>query len=203
MIYLAQFIFDNNENRKYISGIREIKSYEKYNSTKFILINESVYSFLKEHIDYTDGTKSKYYVNEEVTVINNIEDLQILESDKKNIESLNTLLNYYKYNMEELVLSRTRMYPYKLYKFFTSYNVLINAGFKITNKNQEETYLEIINREDDELLNALSDYLDTRDNMNLETTVFEKYEFYKDKLMLASSEEEATQIYNEFMSDYQ
>jgi hypothetical protein len=203
MIYLAQFIFDNNENRKYISGIRKIKSYEKYNNTKFILINESVYSFLKEHIDYTDGTKSIYYVNEEVTVINNIEDLQILESDKKNIESLNTLLNYYKYNMEELVLSRTRMYPYKLYKFFTSYNVLIDAGFTITNTNQEETYIEIINREDDELLNALSDYLDTRDNINLETTVFEKYEFYKDKLMLASSEEEARQIYDEFMSDFQ
>lgn len=202
MIHLAQFIFDHNEKRKYISGIRKVKDYETFDSTKFISISEDVYNFLLENLEYTDGTKSIYFVLDDVTRINDKEIIQISKDNKSSLDSLNTILNYYKYNMEELVLSRTRMYPYKLFKFFNSYNVLINAGFTITNTNQEETYIEIINREDEELLNALSDYLDSRDNMNLETTVFEKYELYKDKLMLASSSEEARQIYEEFMSDF-
>lgn len=51
------------------------------------------------------------------------------------------------------------------YGFFTSFAKLVSSGYVITDENREEKYLEIINTGDEELIDALENYVECKDKI--------------------------------------
>lgn len=201
-IWLAQYIDDIENNKRYISGIREINSKTYYNRNLWIVLTQEVYEFLYNHLEFLDGTKSQYWIRIGQENLDNIEDINADEDIDVLENKLTGYVNYYKKQMEEILISRTRLYPYKLWKYFNVYNILISQGYIITDENQEEKYIEIINKGDEALINTLSEYLDAKDTLNLDAVVFSDYTNYSEKLGSVTSKEEAEQVYEEFMSNY-
>lgn len=201
-IWLAQYIDDIDNGKRYISGIREVSTNTYYNRRLWITISQEVYEFLYNRLEFIDGTKSQYWIRIGQENITNTEDINLDEAVDVSENKLIGYVNYYKKQMEEILISRTRLYPYKLWKYFNVYNVLLSEGYVITNENQEEKYIEIINKGDDTLVNTLSEYLDVKDELNLDAVVFSDYTTYSERLGNVLSKEEAEQVYEEFMSNY-
>lgn len=202
IIWLAQYIDDIENSKRYISGIRQVSSKTYYNRRLWIVLTQEVYNFLYDRLEFTDGTKSPYWIRIGQESIDNIKDISVDEAIDILETKLTQYVNYYKKSMEEILVSRTRLYPYKLWKYFNTYNVLLSKGYVITDENQEEKFIEIINKGDESLLNTLSEYLDIKDTMNLDSVVFSDFTNYSERLGLATSKEEAELIYEEFMSNY-
>lgn len=202
VIWLAQYIDDIENSKRYISGIREVSTKTYYNRRLWIVLTQEVYDFLYNHLEFTDGTKSQYWIRVGQENLDNIEDINVDEAIDVLESKLTGYVNYYKKQMEEILISRTRLYPYKLWKYFNVYNLLISQGYVITDDNQEEKYIEIINKGDEALINTLSEYLDAKDTLNLDAVVFSDYTNYSEKLGSVTSKEEAEQVYEEFMSNY-
>ena len=202
MINLIQYIDDIDSDRRYISGIHQVGDEEHYDKSLWLPVSDDVYEFLKDTIVTPNGNKTAYYISKDVVDIENMSIIKTDDSLDGISNVLSTWINRYDMNMRNVLTTRSNMYPFKLYNFFTYYNILMSNGIFITDENQEEKYIEIINTENDELIEVLANFLDAKDIMTEELSVFREYNTYRDRLMLASTKEEAKQIYEEFMVSY-
>jgi hypothetical protein len=202
MLNLVQFFDDVENERRYISGITQIKENEIYDTNLWIVVSDDVYVFLKDLIVTPNGNKTQYYVSIAVNAIESVDTINVESDSNVASDSLSVWINHYDKMMQTVLTSRSNMYPYKLYQYFSYYNILMSKGIFITDENQEEKYIEVINTEDDALIEVLAEFLDMKDNMNEELAVYKDYNTYHSRLMLASNKEEAKQIYEEFMVNY-
>lgn len=119
--------------------------------------------------------------------------------------SYQNIMNYAKSaisNAEDILLSRTKMYPYKLFAF-SKYNIMLNArGYFITDENRDEKYIEIIDSSDEALIDIFLKYIDAYDFLSMENTIMEIFSDFKDKVKTAESKDEIDKMYLEFFSNY-
>ena len=202
MTNLVQFIKDSSVGRKYISGITSVHDDEVYDTSLWTLIPEDVYIFLKEQFVTKNGTKTKFYIDIDKETVDNISDIKIDETIKNDESNLMVIINQYDKNMQEVLASVSHMYPFKLYRYFNCYNVLVANGLYVTDDNQEEKYFEVIQSKNEELISTFSEFIDIKNNMNDEFTIYKDYNDYHRKLYLSNSKEEAKLIYEEFMTLY-
>ena len=95
--------------------------------------------------------------------------------------------------------SYERLGGLNLFRFIGSMLKLMDAGYFITEKNREEKYLEIIQSEDDELIDALKEFLDIRDN--IVEYQLQHYQHYRDGLK-AIKKAKSEKALNEAMKVY-
>jgi hypothetical protein len=202
MTNLVQFIEDSSAGRKYISGITSVHDDEVYDTSLWTLIPEDVYMFLKEQFVTKNGTKTKFYIDIDKETVANISDIKIDENIKNDESNLMVIINQYDKNMQEVLAAVSHMYPFKLYKYFNCFNVLLANGVYVTDENQEEKYFEVINTQNETLISNFTEFVSIKNTMNEEFTIFKDYNEYHSKLYLASSLEEAKQVYEEFMTLY-
>lgn len=202
MINLVQFIEDSSVERKYISGVTRINDDEIYDNTLWYKISEEVYIFLKDNLTTPNGTKTNYFVDIDTVTIDNISDIKT--DDNVNIiqDTLMNLITQYDKNMQEVLVSISHMYPFKLYQLFNYHNILVGNGIFVTDDNQEDMYIEVLNKGNEDVIVAYSEYIETKNDMNDELLIYKAYEKHHNKLFASSTKEEAKEIYEEFMKLY-
>lgn len=83
------------------------------------------------------------------------------------------------------------------YLFVIANNILCSRGFFLHEENREETYIEIINTGDQQLINALEDFLNLHDELKVYSVTYRHLtEFYK-SLDDATSKEEVQEAYQD------
>jgi hypothetical protein len=85
--------------------------------------------------------------------IQKVDDLK--EAKKKALADLNNRYSGNIYQMSSI----------NIFQFISATLKLMDAGYFITDSNREEKYLEIIQSDDEDLIDALKDFLDVRDNV--------------------------------------
>lgn len=202
MINLVQFIDDTNNARKYISGITKINDDEIYDNTLWYKISDEVYIFLKDRLTTKNGNKSSFFIDINSETIDDVSDIKTDSSNNIIEDTLMSVLTQYDKNMQEVLVSISHMYPFKLYKYFNHYNALVAKGIFVTDENQEEKYFDVINTGDDDLVIKFSEFIDIKNDMNDEYTIYKDYNTYHRRLYLSKTKQEAKQVYEEFMSLY-
>lgn len=202
MINLVQFIDDTNNARKYISGITKINDDEIYDNTLWYKISDEVYIFLKDRLTTKNGNKSSFFIDINSETIDDVSDIKTDSSNNIIEDTLMSVLTQYDKNMQEVLVSISHMYPFKLYKYFNHYNALVAKGIFVTDENQEEKYFDVINTGDDDLVIKFSEFIDIKNDMNDEYTIYSNYNTYHRRLYLSKTKQEAKQVYEEFMSLY-
>jgi len=80
---------------------------------------------------------------------------------------------------------------FEIYEFIAVTGMLASQGIFITNENREETYLNIINTGDEELISALETYLEIKDTMD---TLFKRYKNRVEYLKALEGTEDEKQL---------
>ena len=133
--------------------VHEIKSRELFNYIKNTLKTSSI-QFSKD----TEGELIE-------------EDLEIYEYDELLLKKENTL------NKARIYIS-TRLNAislFELYEFTLCNNILVEAGFTITDANRKEKYLEIIDKGDINLIDALERFLKSKDRLEIVNSWYKQY----------------------------
>ena len=199
MIYLAQFIEKNN--KIYISGVRSLHDNEVYDVNLFIRLSEEVYLFLKEKLNLDEGRLSKYYINNIVSEINDVSSIQVDDSVNYT-NDMNYLVEHYSTIARELVFSRIKFLPIKLFEYISINNELISKGYFISDENKEEKYLEILNKESEEFIEKFIKYLEIVDKLSLEKEIVRKYDEFIENIQSVQTKEEIENLYLVFSAEY-
>lgn len=91
---------------------------------------------------------------------------------------------------------------FALFNFFKLNHYLESKGCFITDENREEEYLKVINSGDMEVLEKLSEYLDSLDEFNAVDEAYKAFKDFKDRIDSAVDEEELRSVYNEFAKTF-
>ena len=91
---------------------------------------------------------------------------------------------------------------FALFNFFKLNHYLESKGYFITDENREEEYLKVINSGDTEVLEKLSEYLDSLDEFNAVDEAYKAFKDFKDRIDSAVDEEELRSVYNEFAKTF-
>jgi len=86
----------------------------------------------------------------------------------------------------------------EFYNFFTIHAKLMDAGYIITDENREEKYLEIINSGSNEIISALEEYLEARDNINIVSWAYKQLKRARETMEDVKNEEEVKKIETSF-----
>lgn len=199
-MYLAQFI--TKSCRKYISGVREISDNDYYDKTLFIPLSEEVFKFLNEKLTLDIGKMSNYYVNEDFTgEINNLEEL-LYDDSIEYKDDISYWIEHYTTMARELVFSRIKFLPIKLFEYISINNEIISKGYFISEENREEKYLEILNKESEDFIEKFIKYLEIMDRMSVEKEIIKKFDDLVENLQTANSKEEMENLYVIFSAEY-
>jgi hypothetical protein len=88
------------------------------------------------------------------------------------------------------------------YEFIVLNNSLMEQGYFITDANKEEKYIEILEKENDELIDLLEKYLMNKDEISRAFAAYDNYCKLKNEIRDADTLEESTEIYNRFKKDW-
>jgi len=133
--------------------VREIKSRELFNYIKNTLKTSSI-QFDKK----TEGELIE-------------EDLEIYEYDELLLKKENTLNKARTYISTRL----NAISLFELYEFTLCNNILVEAGFRITDANRKEKYLEIIDKGEISLIDALERFLISKDRLEVVNSWYKQY----------------------------
>lgn len=127
------------------------------------------------------------------------EDLLITEFDPLEIKK-----SEYRMKGRNYVSSRMNVTSFfDFFDFINSNNVLLDRGFVITDKNKTEQYLKIVETGDDELIEALDDYLTARDKIMQQSGYYKTWNEYEKGIEEADSSKEIEDSYREFVQYFE
>ena len=182
-IYLA--VFQERTGSKFITGTAKHMSNEYYNPEMYVVISYEVYEALQS---YNDSMRLGYvFVPIDAQAIVDTDELkiEITESTTQEVKTENltsskmTVDSYRKavqLKARDLMFSRfDGSVIFSFYEFILLNNQLIEQGFVITEENREDKYIEIVNKDNDELLELLSDYLKARDSLKMYNLYYKDY----------------------------
>jgi hypothetical protein len=86
----------------------------------------------------------------------------------------------------------------KLYSFFSDMVRLAAHGYFITDENREEVYLKIIDTADEDLIQCLETYLDSKDSIDQVTNFHRNSRTFITKLNMAETDEEIEKVIEEY-----
>jgi hypothetical protein len=89
------------------------------------------------------------------------------------------------------------------YEFTILNNTLCENGIFITKDNREEKYIEILEKEDEDLIDILEKYLICKDEIDRSFAAYETYRTFKTKLNECETVEEINTVAEEFIKDWE
>ena len=176
-LYLANIY---QSDRYYITGVSEKQSNEIFDISLYRVITKEVYEYL---ISNTKKMESqKIYIDENLEVITSIEQLSVITKEKEN-EELEDVRNSALTEGRYLILGRFDVsISLEFFTFIIMNNELASRGYIITDENREDKYMEIVNTDDEDLLNKLSDYLKALDELHKYKQYFVLYKNFTNKV---------------------
>lgn len=94
----------------------------------------------------------------------------------------------------------TKVAGLTLYAFMVLNNELASAGYFITDKNREETYINILEAGDEELIQKLDEYLNVRDEVERASFLERRFSAFRRDVNKAATIEEVNSIKDQFMT---
>lgn|SRR5574344_2796272 len=113
-------------------------------------------------------------------------------------EKLSKYKTYIVRVMSDSIADKISISNFALYNFFKLNHYLESKGYFITDENREEKYLEVINSGDTEVLEKLSEYLDSLDEFNAIDEIYKTFKEYKNRIEASVNPDELKAIYDEF-----
>lgn len=204
MRYLAK-ISDRGDKR-YIFDLCVQSENNYFDSRKYIPITAEVYAELVPRLEKLNkeyGTQFILYVSKED---NSIQKISQVKSDEDDADIKYKSFSEYKYTVlgkaADIMMQRTKMYPYKQNRRFKYNQILMSRGFFISDENREEKYLEIVSTEDDNLIEIFLKYLDAHDWLAKEDTVMDMYEGFEREIETCRTKEEVDALFLKYFSNY-
>jgi len=90
---------------------------------------------------------------------------------------------------------------YELYNFMCKNNELASKGYFITDNNREDQYIKIIETADDNLINLLESYLESKDKIQRGFHISAKLDEFNQNLNRAETEEEITKLEEDLIAN--
>lgn len=127
------------------------------------------------------------------------EDLMITKYNPLDVYRWNTLTKGRNYITSRLPATSF----FDFFDFINSNNVLLNAGFIITDENRTKKYLEIVETGDDKLIDALDDFLTAKDNIFTASGFYKTWRQFEKNIEMADSQAEMDNLYKDFVNYFE
>jgi len=209
-IYLASF--QERNGNKYVTGSDKFLSNEYYNPELYIPISYEVYEVMQSFID---SMRLGYvFVAKDTDCIIDADELkiQITESETQEVRTENltsSKMTVDSYRKAVLLKARDLMFSrfdgsiiFSIYEFTLLNNQLLEQGFIITEENREDKYMEIVNKDNDELLDLLSDYLKARDELKKYNFYYKEYKSLTNDVQKLNEVPEIEERFNTFREQF-
>lgn len=89
----------------------------------------------------------------------------------------------------------------EVFGFVTSFAKLADAGYFITDENREEKYIEIIQSEDDNLLAALEEFLETKESLEKVYSAHSNLKEFQEKIQKVKTVEDVEEAAKGFIEE--
>jgi len=200
--FLASYTI--RQGKKFLTGLTVRSTVERFTLDKYVPISEEIYNKLKEK--EKDLAFTNTYISTTVTYLDNEKEIKTNEGELP--ELLEEEL-FQKLRMQNIIKAKemllTRLDTTSFIGFASLMvlnNKLMDRGFIITDENREDKYLEIVNKDDVELLDLLSKYLETYDNVQAHIYHYNLYVELVENINSCDSEEEILQYMEEYESKF-
>jgi hypothetical protein len=195
-LYLAPF--NDRAGVRYLTGYRIISSYEFWDSELFVLVSKQIYEMLKEK--EVDIAVNKITCSIKDLCLIDENEVVVIDSTTTSLEGIKILLKN-----RAFLLTKTRLDDTMYFAFFNftlNNNKLAAAGFIVTDENREDKYLEIVNKNDADLLDSLSIYLESLDTLKIYNKYYLLYKNFITKLDEQTDVDSANKVFDEFNSEF-
>lgn len=157
-LYLANIY--ESDSKTFVTGTSTKQSNEIFETSIYVYCTKEVYEYLNANAADTQLQKFTFDKSKEAIV--KISDIEVVNEELEKDEVKINIINDARFMIQQ------RFDTSIIFDFFTfimKNNELAAEGFFITNENRDDKYLEIVNKNDEDLLNNLSDYLKAMDNL--------------------------------------
>jgi hypothetical protein len=185
---LVAKIYPIDEDTIRITGYREIQDHN-YEADKWLTVSQEVYRFIMENVEVSH-LSYKHPVTDITIADITVSDYDML-SDLKNT----AIIEYKKFYLDRVIDSE---FYITFIEFTLLNNRLASNGFFITKENREESYLDILNTGNMELIDSLEKYLNILDKICEYETYTENFANLKSDLVDADTIEEVKEIYTQY-----
>ena len=195
-IYVAPF--NDRANVRYLTGYRILSSYETWDPELFVLISKEIYEYLQSNAVNIAVNKITCSIKD--LCLLSTSEIIAIDSTTTNLDAVKVLLKN-----KALMLTKTRLDDTMYFAFFNfilNNNKLLSEGFAVTNENREDKYLEIVNKNDAGLLDALSEYLDSMDKLLIFNKYYLLYMKFIGQLDTQTDIDSANKLFETFNSEF-
>lgn len=164
------------------------------NKENFLPLSTMAHKMIEDALsnDYGVKIKKPIFANEVLPI-----DL-IINKDKNDITFIReaSLINVKSKVSPEI----TKESGYTMYEFMKKHTEMMDAGYFITDKNRETKYMEIIETDDDELIELLESYLETKDKIERGFFIKKRFDILVKAVNKSTDEEEIRSLCDEMIS---
>lgn len=169
----------------------------------YISISPEIHLFLMTSLDLMNREPELvYYVNDinvkEVTKISKLNKIDKVTPENE-LDIFEKQKRHYLSKIMDFFAGSFSISNVTLFDFFKMDRKLVSKGYTISDENREEKYLDIINTGDSDLIELLSSYLDSYDDMNKIDAKYSEYKYFATKIECASTLKEVEDVYKDFI----
>lgn len=187
-----------NNGKKWLTGVQVLSANKGFSYDSYASLTEEAYNLLKS--SELDLGLNVYYVDESVINVD-VSDIKKNEDSDTLQQEDNLELVKKQKETQALSLLRSRLDDttnIAFANFIILNNKLLDKGFVITDENREDKYLEIVNKDDEQLLDTLSSYLEAYDNLRIYVDYYQYYIRVKENIRSAFDLEEVNAAFDEY-----
>ena len=200
--FLASYTI--RQGKKFLTGLTVRSTVERFTLDKYVPISEEIYNKLKEK--EKDLAFTNTYISTTVTYLDNEKEIKTEDAEEAELNEEEIIQKLRMQNIikaKEMLLTRLDTTSFIGFaSLMVLNNKLMDRGFIITDENREDKYLEIVNKDDVELLDLLSKYLETYDNVQAHIHHYGLYVELVENINSCDSEEEILQYMEEYESKF-
>jgi len=164
------------------------------NKENFLPLSSIAYKIIEDSLsnDYGVKIKKPLFANEVLPV-----DL-IINKEKNDIDFIReaNLISV----KSKITPEMTKESGYTMYEFMKKHTEMMDAGYFITDKNREMKYMEIIETDDDELIELLESYLETRDKIERGFFIKQRFDILVKEVRKCNDEDEIRKLCDDMVS---
>lgn len=190
------FVVLDRGDKIQITGARRFpEKYELRDKDGYMDVSSSHYKklfdFVQEKLE-----KNNVYFPKNYDGLLTVEDLIV-----EKLDALSSEKEKKKNEGRKLITSRIHISSvFDAVEFILANNFLMERGYIITNNNRTEKYLEIVETGDEELLEMLEIYLETRDSLYISFSWNRLYKNFERDMERASNLKEVENVWKEFVA---
>lgn len=181
-------------NKYLVSNVTKIEPFINAETVSFEINDTAIFAFLVENI--VNGKKVYFPKNVEELTLGDF----YFDDNSNSLFAFKEQTWFRLSKVASRRISKITLFDFFRYSYLNS--KFSQAGYDLTGDDVEEKYISILEKNDPEEVYLLEDYLNTTTKIKKFESLYMDLRIAEDRLMSATSEEEAQAIFDEFKGKY-